>query len=366
LSEQIVPVSGCLGRVLARPVIARLDLPSFEQAAMDGYAIRASDATRGAIIPVTGRSAAGSPPRILVSGSAHRILTGAPLPAGADTVVMQEHVEFSDGLMRLGTIPCNGANVRHRGEDVRIGTVLIDPGVRLDWRHLTVLAAQGVATVHVRRRPRVPLMSSRRELAMGVRPQLGQIHDSNLPMLTALLTARGADVCPAPVVADNPISMQDALESAAGRADLVLTTAGIFVGDDHVRSALHALGGDLAVLKVAMKPGQAAGSGAAAAGHLRRPARQPSGGTRGRGRLRAATTRADDRDPFVWSVPRTRGLPHAPQARSCRICSHPFASAGWVSVGRANRPRRFRARRTAAPRHCAGIPVSRPGCHRAW
>jgi molybdopterin molybdotransferase len=142
-----------------------------------------------ALIPVTGRSAAGSAPGVLVPGSAHRILTGAPLPAGADTVVMQERVRCADGMLQLDAIPPERTNVRRRGEDVRAGTVLIDPGVRLDWRHLTVLAAQGVATVHVRRRPRVALMSSGRELSADSRLQPGQIHDSNMPMLAALLTA---------------------------------------------------------------------------------------------------------------------------------------------------------------------------------
>lgn len=140
---------------------------------------------------------------------------------------------------------------------------MIAAGTTLDWRRLTMLAAQGAAGVVVRRRPRVTLLSSGRELrGLGESLAPGQIHDSNMPMLTALLTAWGAQVRPMSVVADDALSMQKALREAAEHADLVLTTAGISVGDeDHVRDALQALGGDLAVLKVAMKPGKPLAAG---------------------------------------------------------------------------------------------------------
>ncbi|HEX2942201.1 MAG TPA: molybdopterin molybdotransferase MoeA, partial [Rhodopila sp.] len=165
--------------------------------------------------------------------------------------------------VRLAAVPPPGTNVRRRGEDIAAGAELIWAGTRLDWRHVTVLAGQGIASIPVRRRPRVTLLSSGRELrAAGTHLAAGQIHDSNLPMLAALLTAWGASVRSAPVVADDAEAMQAALRAAAASADLVVTTAGISVGnEDHVRTALHALGGDLAVLKVAMKPGKPLAAG---------------------------------------------------------------------------------------------------------
>jgi molybdopterin molybdotransferase len=259
--EQVV-LAASAGRVLAETFMARLTLPGFDQSAMDGYAVRCADLTPGVLLPVTGRTAAGEAPGSLVTG-AHRILTGAPLPAGADAVVPQEAVDRHADMVRIAAVPPVATNVRRRGEDIRTGDELIPGGTILDCRHITVLAAQGVSHVTVRRRPRVALLSSGRELrGAGESLTPGQIHDSNMPMLAALLAAWGADVRPMPVIDDDAAAMQDALRSAAGSADLVLTTAGISVGDeDHVRVALIALGGDLTVLKVAMKPGKPVAAG---------------------------------------------------------------------------------------------------------
>jgi molybdopterin molybdotransferase len=263
LPAEQVPLTECLGRVLAEPFDARLDLPGFDQSAMDGYAVRRTDLTPGRWLPVTGRTAAGEAPATVPTGGAHRILTGAPLPVGADAVIAQEYVyRDGDGIQITAPVP-SGTNVRRRGEDIAAGTRLMAAGTTLDWRHLTLLVAQGARDVTVRRRPGVAILSSGRELrGPGERLSPGQIHDSNAPMLSALLTGWGAAVTPFLVVADDAESMRVALRAAADTADLVLTTAGISVGDeDHVRAALSALGGDLAVLKVAMKPGKPLASG---------------------------------------------------------------------------------------------------------
>ncbi len=263
LGIEHVSLHECVGRILALPFEARLDLPGFDQSAMDGYAVRCTDLASGLRLPVTGRTAAGGRPDFLRPGSAHRILTGAPMPDGADAVIAQECVHHEDGLLQIGGVPPVGTNVRPRGEDIRIGQRLIAEGTRLDWRHLTVLAAQGVRTVAVQRQPRVTVLSTGRELRApehSLAP--GQIHDSNLPMLVALLHADGAIVRPMAAVADEAGATRTALLEAAVGADLVLTTAGISVGDeDHVRDALRYLGGDLAVLKVAMKPGKPLAAG---------------------------------------------------------------------------------------------------------
>jgi molybdopterin molybdotransferase len=263
LASESIPLTFCAGRVLAEPFEARLNLPGFDQSAMDGYAVRSADLMPGAAAPVTGRTAAGEAPGHLGVGAAHRILTGAPLPHGADAVITQENVHRDGDLVHIETVPPAGTNVRRRGEDIRAGNELIAAGTTLDWRHLTVMAAQGACGVVVRRRPLVTLLSSGKELrGLGESLAPGQIHDSNMPMLAALLTAWGAEVRPISVVEDDALSMQAALRDAAEHSDLVLTTAGISVGDeDHVRDALQALGGDLAVLTVAMKPGKPLAAG---------------------------------------------------------------------------------------------------------
>jgi molybdopterin molybdotransferase len=262
-AAELVVVAACAGRTLATPVTARISLPGFHQSAMDGYAVYAADLTPGAWLPVTGRTAAGEAPGILPVGGAHRILAGAPLPAGSDAVIPQEYVISQDDMIQIAAVPPPGANIRRHGEDIRAGQALIPAGMVLDWRHVTVLASQGIEQVAVRRRPRVVLLSSGRELrAPGQDLAPGQIHDTNMPMLLALLHGWGADVRPQPVVPDNADAMWSALADAAADADLVLTTAGISVGDeDHVRDALAGLGGDLAVFKVAMKPGKPLAAG---------------------------------------------------------------------------------------------------------
>ncbi|WP_181378120.1 molybdopterin molybdotransferase MoeA [Teichococcus aestuarii] len=263
LPAETVPLEACCGRIAAAPLQARLDLPRFDQSAMDGYAIAMGAALPGAWLPVAGRTAAGEAPGWLAPATAHRILTGAPLPEGADAVIAQEHVVLREGFIQLAGLPAPGTNLRRRAEDIRAGEVLIHPGTRLDWRHVTLLAAQGVEAVPVRRHPRLVLLSSGRELRGTGQPLApGQIHDSNTPMLRALLRSWGVAVQSRPAVADEAGAMRDALREAAGKADLVLTTAGISVGDeDHVREALRALGGELAVLKVAMKPGKPLAAG---------------------------------------------------------------------------------------------------------
>lgn len=262
MPAESVAVGVCAGRVLAEPVLGMLDLPRFDQSAMDGYAVRAAEVVPGARLPVTGRTAAGEKPGILATGGAHRILTGAPLPLGADAVITQERAHLEGEAVMFAVAPPPGTNLRRRGEDMRAGQALVAEGTVLDWRHVAVLAAQGIGAVRVRGRPRVALLSSGRELrGAGEELAEGQIHDSNLPMLAALLAAWGADVRALPVAADSTQAMQAALGGAAD-SDVVVTTAGISVGDeDHVRDAVHALGGTLAVLRLAVKPGKPLAAG---------------------------------------------------------------------------------------------------------
>lgn len=263
LPMERVALTDCAGRAIAVGFEACLDLPGFDQSAMDGYAVRCADLAPVAWLPVIGRTVAGAASSRLAPRSAHRILTGAPIPDGADAVIAQECVDRQGDRLQISAVPPIGTNVRRRGEDIRHGQTLIAQGTLLNWRHITVLAAQGAQSVEVRCRPKVALLSSGCELREPGEPlRPGQIHDSNLPMLTALLRASGADVRPMAIVEDDPAAMLAALRQASAEADLVLTTAGISVGDeDHVRDALIGLGGNLTVLKVAMKPGKPLAAG---------------------------------------------------------------------------------------------------------
>jgi len=263
LPDETVSIADCAGRFLASPVRARFDLPGCDQSAMDGYAVRSAELLPGAMLPLTGRSVAGSAPVTLAPGAAHRILTGAPVPIGADAVIAQEHVRLDGQTVSFGAPPPSGTNIRRQGEDIRAGDTLIRPGQRLDCRHIAILAAQGLETVLVRQRPRVALLASGRELLPpGATLAAGQIHDSNTPMLAALLTEWGAVVRTRAALADDADAIGAGLAEASAAADLVLTTAGISVGDgDHVRGAIEKLGGDLRVLNVAMKPGKPLAAG---------------------------------------------------------------------------------------------------------
>src|SRR4051794_23682646 len=149
LPAETVALGACTGRVLAQAIAARYDLPQFDQSAMDGYAVCTAAIVPGVLVPVKGRTAAGEAPARMPASAVHRILTGAAIPDGADAVIAQEHVHRDGDLLSIGAAPPPGTNLRRRGEDIRAGTYLVDRGAVLDWRHVAVLASQGVSSVLV-------------------------------------------------------------------------------------------------------------------------------------------------------------------------------------------------------------------------
>ncbi|WP_111411884.1 gephyrin-like molybdotransferase Glp [Billgrantia lactosivorans] len=242
-------------RVLAAEVIARLDVPPFDNSAMDGYALHHEDAGRH--LPVRQRIAAGSEPRPLERGACARIFTGAPLPPGADCVVMQEKVTVDgDEAYIPAPVPADN-NVRHRGGDVSAGSVLLERGQRLDSAALGHLASQGIVEVSVRRRPRVALLSSGDEIVEPGQPlAAGQIYNSNRPMLRDLLERFGAEVSFIAAMPDDADGTRAMLALAAEQADVVVTTGGVSVGEeDHVKAAIEAIG-RLDLWRLALKPGK--------------------------------------------------------------------------------------------------------------
>lgn len=273
-AARVAPVPGVLelplveadGRVLAEAVVARVDLPPFANSAVDGYAVRFADLRPGAEtrLPVLGRTAAGDPVGTLGRG-AWRIFTGAPVPDGADTVVMQEDVTLSGDEVILPFQSRLGANLRRAGEDVARGQEVLPAGRRLRPRDLGLLAALGLERVRVRHRPRVALFSTGDELTEPGRPlKSAAIYDANRAMLRALLARAGADVVDLGILRDEPTDLERHLREAAGACDLIVTSGGVSVGDaDHVKAALSACG-SLDLWRVAIKPGKPIAIGEAA------------------------------------------------------------------------------------------------------
>lgn len=251
-----VPLIEAAGRVLLRPVVAIRDQPPFAASAMDGYAVRAADATPGARLRVVGEAAAGRGFAGRVgSGEAARILTGAPLPGGADAVVIQEEVSREGDAILVSTTAV-AAHVRPAGNDFRAGTELPAPR-RLSPSDLALVAAFGHATVPVGQRPGVAILSTGDELVMpGELPRPDQVFATNAFGLHALLTREGARPRLLPIAADRPEALAFAFELARG-ADLMVTIGGASVGDhDLVAPAARAAGAELAFHKVAMRPGK--------------------------------------------------------------------------------------------------------------
>ncbi len=273
LEAERVPTMDADGRVLAQDLVSALTLPPRDNSAMDGYAVRAADcAMVGAVLPVTQRIPAGSVGQPLAPGSAARIFTGAPIPEGADAVVIQEDTEALDGgaRVRIHAPPTLGQWVRQAGEDIAPGAVVLRKGELLAPASIGLAAGIGLNELAVARRPRVALMCTGDELVMpgAVAPEQmppGAIYNSNRYFLNALLRRAGCVVTDLGAVPDRREATLQALDAAAQAHDLVLTSGGVSVGEeDHVKPAALQLGA-LDLWQIAMKPGKPF-----AFGHLRR------------------------------------------------------------------------------------------------
>lgn len=255
LAVERVPLAEARGRVLADDVQAARALPIFDNSAMDGYAARSAELP--ATLPVVGLVAAGQvmsdpvPPRVAI-----RILTGAPMPPGLDTVVIQEDAKVDGASVTLPASPV-GDNLRRAGEDIRPGEVAVTGGSRLGGGELGLLAALGLVELSVVQRPRVALITTGDELVdHATTPLPGQIVDSSAHMLGAMVEAAGGTPSYFGIAKDDPIALAAMIASAFDH-DAIITTGGVSVGDrDHVRTALAAAGVELELWKVAMKPGK--------------------------------------------------------------------------------------------------------------
>ncbi|MHB1121125.1 MAG: molybdopterin molybdotransferase MoeA [Ramlibacter sp.] len=263
------------GRVLAQDLVSQLQVPPHDNSSMDGYAVRAREiADEGVTLPVTQRIPAGSAPGPLAPGGAARIFTGAPVPEGADAIVMQEDTEAAgEHAVRILRAPVAGQWIRRSGEDVTRGAVVLARGHRLDPAALGLAASIGADRLTVARRPRVALFSTGDELVMPgevppERMRPGAIYNSNRFFLQALLRRLGCEVSDFGIVPDAREATLRALDLAAGEHDLILTSGGVSVGEeDHVKPAVQSLG-TLDLWQIAIKPGKPFAHGRVRSAHF--------------------------------------------------------------------------------------------------
>ncbi len=258
-----VSLHSCAGRVVAVDLQARMNLPPFANSAMDGFALASSSFLPGKAFPVSQRIAAGDCPKPLEPDTVARIFTGAPIPEGADTVVIQENADWRDDhSVVLGGEVAAGNNIRPAGDDLRQGGLAVDAGAVINSRTKGLLHALGETSVRCYRRMRVALIATGSEIKEPGTPLAhGEIYNSNYPMLATELRALGVELLDFGVIEDSALAIREALEQASQQADFIITIGGMSVGgEDHVRDQVQALG-ELALWKVAIKPGKPLGFG---------------------------------------------------------------------------------------------------------
>jgi len=258
VDAETVELRNCLGRVLAADIVSEIDVPPADNSAMDGYALLRED-WQGPdfALRISQRITAGTPPESLEPGTAARIFTGAEIPAGADVVVMQEKCKADGQTVYMETVREVGGNIRPRGQDIRQGATVLTAGHRLRAQDLGLIASLGIARVEVRRRLKVAIISTGEELVEpGEQLKPGQIYNSNRYLLQALLDNWGFEALDFGITVDDPGIISDVMSEASRKADAIITTGGVSVGEeDHVKAVVEALG-SIDLWRVAIKPGK--------------------------------------------------------------------------------------------------------------
>lgn len=258
IGTEKIPLAAAAGRVTARPIISPSNIPAFANAAMDGYALRKEDLASRHRLPVVGKSFAGNafqgewPP-----GTCIRIMTGAPVPAGTEAVVMQEETTLWPEGIRLTMPVVSGQNIRFIGEDIPLGKTVIDEGSKLTIRQLPLLAALGINEITVRRKLGVALFSTGDELQpVGVPLADGQLYDINRFTIGLMLEQMGCKIDDLGIIPDDPRALAAAFQQANQLADVVISSGGVSVGDmDHIKTTLQSVG-KIHFWKLAIKPGK--------------------------------------------------------------------------------------------------------------
>jgi molybdopterin molybdotransferase len=255
---ETVPVRQALGRVLAQEIVPAIDVPAHDNSAMDGYAVRFSDLQQDTPLQEIGTALAGKPFKGKVgAGQCVRVMTGAVMPGGADTVVIQEVVRKEKEKVVVPAGQKAGQNVRYAGEDLKIGVPVLKPGKVLRPAEIGLIASLGIAGVSVRRKLRVAFFSTGDELAsIGSTLKEGEVYDSNRYTLHGMLSRLGVEIADLGVVRDDPKELKKAFEKAASSADAVITTGGVSVGEADFVKQLMAELGEVLFWKIAMRPGR--------------------------------------------------------------------------------------------------------------
>ena len=262
LPPRALPLEEALGCVVAEQIVAKESVPGFTNSSMDGFALRAHDTASGSVrLTITDAVMAGDVSSLrLGAGEAMRIMTGAPLPDGADSVCMiEEAVVEDDATVRIPRVIARGEHVRYPGDDIRAGQLLLTRGTELNAPNVAVLAGQGFTSAVVHARPRVGVLSTGNELSRSSGPLApGQIRDTNRPLLLALLRQSGFTAVDLGVAEDTHEAITRHLAEGVAQCDAVISTGGVSVGDvDHVKHVIGELGGDHARwMQVAIRPGK--------------------------------------------------------------------------------------------------------------
>ncbi|MBK0034413.1 molybdopterin molybdotransferase MoeA [Erwinia sp. S43] len=256
--SELLPLPQAAGRINASPVISPMAVPPFDNSAMDGYAVRMADVQSGTPLTVAGKAFAGSPFNgDWPAGSCIRIMTGAPIPAGCEAVVMQEQTEQQGDAVVITAEVSAGQNIRRAGEDIRQGSEVLTAGVRLGAAELPLLASLGIASVQVLRPLRVAIFSTGDELQSPGQPlAAGQIYDTNRFAVHLMLNKLGCEVIDLGIIRDDRDALRAAFHEADARADVVISSGGVSVGEaDYTKQMLEELG-EVTFWKLAIKPGK--------------------------------------------------------------------------------------------------------------